>query len=96
VILAGSARDDWLSACWTQENGDDLRITGLEHDADALREHAGHVSTAPVIRPLMALERDFLRLIRKGASGAANNPIQASGWKTEASINGSPLFFGFA
>jgi len=32
-----------------------LPITRLEHDADALRQHAGHASAAPVARRLLAL-----------------------------------------
>ena len=42
------------------------------------------------------LEHDFLRLTRKGDSGAARNLIEDSGWRTEASIDGSALFLGFA
>src|SRR5580692_7643927 len=32
-----------------------VQITRLEHDADALRQHAGRVSKAPVARRLLAL-----------------------------------------
>jgi hypothetical protein len=32
-----------------------VQITRLEHDADALRQHAGRVSAAPVARRLLAL-----------------------------------------
>jgi putative transposase len=32
-----------------------VQITRLEHDADALRQHAAHVSAAPVARRLLAL-----------------------------------------
>ena len=32
-----------------------VQITRLEHDADALRQHAGRVSAAPVAQRLLAL-----------------------------------------
>ena len=32
-----------------------VQITRLEHDADALRQHAAHTSAAPVARQLLAL-----------------------------------------
>ena len=40
-----------------------VQITRLEHDADALRQHAGRVSAAPVARRLLALA-----LVLKGHS----------------------------
>ena len=38
-----------------------VQITRFEHDADALRQHAGRVSKAPVARRLLALASGFGR-----------------------------------